>query len=125
MVWADKYYVYIEEIGHVDKGEEAGHSAKGDIIAINPYTKQYKPTEAERSSYKIIVVDMTLSEKNELVKKEQKVHPLDPDEFVDVTFRKRKVDATFLSTLTQEQNVTKVQFLDKVIVKPTTVSRSP
>jgi len=46
---AEKYYVFIDKIGSVEKGEEAGQNEKGDVIGCYPCTPQYKPTRAELS----------------------------------------------------------------------------
>ena len=70
---AEKYYVYVDKIGKVDVGEEAGHTAYGDVVGISPFTPQYKPTKAERARYKIMVSDLTEQERADLLEVEQGV----------------------------------------------------
>lgn len=59
---ADPYYVFIEKKGKVDIGEEAGHSAKGDIVSILPATPQYEPTVSDLNNLQVITVDLEKSD---------------------------------------------------------------
>lgn len=110
--FADKYYVFIDKIGKVDKGEEAGQNQKGDVICIAPFTSQYKPTKAEKGRYQIIVVDLTQEEIQELIECE-----VDQDDNT-VRARKRKVDVQSLNLTKQEQEIDKTLLFQKIIIKP-------
>ena len=56
--YAEKYYVFIDKKSVVEKGREAGQNEMGDVIAVCPFTPQYKPTKAELDSCKVLVVDL-------------------------------------------------------------------
>jgi hypothetical protein len=120
---AEKYYVYIDKIGHVDAGQEAGQNAKGDVVTVAPYTPQYKPTPAELSRYQIIVMDLTDSDMTYLMAEDTK---MDADgQPYTVTARKRKIDlnTNIAKSFTQEkvlstkenEDVIKEAVVDKVV----------
>ncbi len=116
---AEKVYVFIDKIGYVQKGEELGHTAYGDVVTVAPYTSQYKPTRAELDRYKVIVVDLTQKEQEEL---------LEPDwvgtqrdwlngTHVEIKARKRKVDIDNMSAIKQEEEIAKTTLTNNISVK--------
>lgn len=116
---AEQYYVYIDKIGYVEKGQEAGQNEKGDVITIAPFTPQYKPTPSELSRYQVVVMDLTEAEVSSLVEEEKK------DEQI-VRARKRKIDlsSTSVKSIKQEQELNALQktaVLGAVSVKPALV----
>jgi hypothetical protein len=119
--YAEKCYVFIDKIGVVHKGEEAGCTEYGDVVGISPFTPQYKPTRAELSRYKIMVIDLTENERNVLVEEETRVIGKDSEgqDIVEtIRARKRKIDIDQLSHVKQEEEVSKNEILQEVIVKP-------
>ena len=122
--FAEKHYVFINNLDRkVDKGQEAGQTTKGDIVAITPYTSQYRPTKAEKNRYKIIVMDLTDEEISKMLEPETKdiTHLVDgkiEEEKLVIKARKRKIDLTRLKTLKQEEIISdKTKILPKITVK--------
>ena len=115
--YAEKYYVFIDNIGSVEKGQEAGQNEKGDVIAICPFTTQYKPTRAELSRYKIIVADLTQEEKDSLTESETKDVTTDGVTHKEtIRARKRTVDIDKISAK-QEEEVVKTIITNNLSVK--------
>src|SRR3990167_6830242 len=109
--YAEQCYVYIDKIGIVEKGQEAGQNEYGDVIGIYPYTPQYKPTPSELSRYKVIVVGLTEDEKNALLETKQKLVSDGLDSYMEITkARKRKIDIDKMKSIKQEQEVEKTNF---------------
>ena len=120
--YPEQYYVYIDKIGYVAEGEEAGHTAYGDVVGISPYTSQYKPTRAELSRYKIMVMDLTQEEMTELLESEYDKDPEIYDDARVIRARKRKIDISKLSNIKQEEVVSdKAKVFNHISVKPTFV----
>jgi len=107
LVYADLYWVYIDNIGKVHAGFEAYHTEKGDVVAVAPYLDKYKPTKAELARYFIIVADLTAEEIAEL---------LEPIETVKA--RRRKVTVANLKNIKQEDMVDVEILNNNIIVKP-------
>lgn len=120
--YPEQYYVYIDKIGYVQEGEEAGHSGYGDVVDICPYTSQYKPTKAELAHYKVMVMDLTLQEEIELTEPEVELDYVDPEMgnvYKTVRARKRKIDIDKLSAIKQEEIVSdKTIVFKELILKP-------
>ncbi len=126
--FADKYYVFIDKVGKVDVGQEAGQNGLGDVVAITPFTPQYKPTIAELSRYHVIVVDLTKIEKAQLLEEETKIDGQDSDGndlTIPIRARRRKIDFKSLSNKTQEVEITKSEIFQKVTVKPDIIIVAP
>jgi len=119
---AAKYYVFIDKSSIADVGEEAGQNTKGDVIAILPFEDKYKPTKSERNGTQIIVVDLTDTERDQLLEEEVKIQGKDSDNkdiIVTITARKRKINFENLGLIKQEQVIDKNTLFQKVILKPT------
>lgn len=109
---ATQYYVYVDRVGNVIKGEEAGHSAYGDVVSVVPYTNQYKPTKAELNRYKVFVLELTGIEIQNLLESEMKKIIVDGEIVEEVVqARKRKININKLKKIKQEEVVN-----DKTIV---------
>lgn len=110
---AEKVYVFIQT--HNETG--AGQNEDGDVIDIRPFTKEQEPTETERNSMKIIVLDLSESEKAELLKpiKEEK----QDGEIVWLKQRMNKIDYEKLSDQKQEANIIKTELFENVVDKTT------
>ncbi len=119
---AEEYYVFIDKIGIVHEGEEDGHTEKGDVVGVYPCTPQYKPTRAELSRYKVIVVDLPKEERDWLTQPE---YEDDRTREVILKARKRKLNLGNLSLIKQEQKVDKTLITNNIILKPSTISISP
>ena len=65
--FAVQYSVFIDKIGFVSPGEEAGHTELGDVVVILPNTS--KPTRAELDRYLILIINLTDEEKKQLLEK--------------------------------------------------------
>lgn len=115
--YAEKYYVFIDKIGSVEKGQEAGQNEKGDIVGIHPFTKQYKPTKAELDRYKVIIMDLT--EDNILYLTESDSFINENKLFITTRARKRKVNLDNITGIKQEEEVEKKTLTDNIILKPT------
>ena len=116
--FSKQYYVYIDKIGYVAEGEEAGHTAYGDVVGISPYTPQYKPTRAELSRYKIMVMDLTEEERAELLESEYDKDPEIYDDAIVIRARKRKIDIDKLTAIKQEEVVSdKTMVLKELSIK--------
>ena len=116
--YAEKCYVYIDKIGIVEKGQEAGQNEYGDVIGICPYTKQYKPTIAELSRYKIMVVDLTDAEIQILTEPEGYLIGVGEEiSFVTTKARKRKIDIDKMKSIKQEAEVAKTTLINNIITK--------
>ena len=116
---AEKHYVFIEDVGHVEKGMEAGQNELGDIIAICPYTPQYEPTQSELKRFKIIVVDgLTIDDIILLRERITKQEPikLGSSKTITVTIkaRKRKIKALKLKSYKQKQEVSRGEILSNL-----------
>ena len=113
--YAEQCYIFIDKIGIVEKGQEAGQNEYGDVIGIYPYTPQYKPTPAELSRYKVMVIDLTQDEKNLLVEEDGYLDP--ENNFVITKARKRKIDINKMKSIKQEQVVAKNIIINNLIIK--------
>jgi len=122
---AEKYYVFIDKVGKVEKGQEAGQNQYGDVISIAPYTSQYKPTRGELARFKVVVMDLTQEEKDYLTEPEQVISYVDPvtkeEHYETVRARKRKIDIDQLS-FEQKQEVDKNVVLEQVITKQSIIT---
>ena len=117
--FADEYYIFIEKIGYVELGQEAGHNEKGDVIEIAPATVQYKPTKTELDSYIIIKADLTDLQRKELLEYEYfDSKGLTNDDIDDVIIksRKRKIDIDKLGAK-QEEKVSVQKLTTNIITK--------
>lgn len=114
--FATQYYVFIEKNGYVAEGEEAGHNEKGDTVTAPSYTSQYKPTSGELAHFKVIVLDLTAQDREDLLEVDEKL--------VDgvlkvVRARKRKIDIDKLTLIKQEEVVNdKTIVLNELSIKP-------
>jgi hypothetical protein len=108
LVYADLYWVYIDNIGKIHPGQEAGQTEKGDVVAICPFSPQYNPSVAELQRYFIVVSDLTEEEKQELLQ------PFYEGETI-VKIRKRKI------TLTNINGIKQKDLVDVQILKNNTV----
>lgn len=117
LCYAEKMYIYIDKIGYVEKGQEAGHTEKGDVVAVVPFTSQYKPTRAELDRYQIIVVDITKEEGEMLLEPVTDGSGLDSEPIIKC--KKRKIDYENFSDKKQEQEaeISKTVFLDNLSTK--------
>ena len=118
--FAEMRYVYIEKKGLVEKGQEAGQNETGDVIAVAPFTPQYKPTPSELSRYQVIVMDLTDNEVNNLLEEEKNGEAI-------TRARKRKIDldSTSVKNIKQEQVLNenqKTAVLGAISVKPALLS---
>ena len=112
---AEKYYVFIDKgIKKIEKGQEAGQTDKGDVVAITPYTSQYKPTGAELARYKVAIMDLTDLEAQELLESEMHEEEV-------TRARKRKIDLTKV-TIEQEKEIDKAKVFKEMSIKPKLVS---
>ncbi len=115
---AEDFYVFIDKIGKVTPGEEAGHTEYGDVVAIQLCIPQYNPTRAELDRYKVIIMDLTEEEKETLMEPEQVI-----DEIVGgyrtVRAKKRKLKIDKLKDIKQKEKVNdKSKVFDQLITKP-------
>lgn len=112
---AEKVYVFIQT--HNETG--IGQNEDGDVIDIRPFTREHEPTESERNSMRIIVLNLSDDEKVELLKP---VKELKQDgEVVDVKQRKNKIDYRKFTDQKQEANIIKTELLANVVDKTITV----
>ena len=121
-VFAEKRYVYIDKVGTVYKGQEAGQTEYGDVVAMCPYTKQYKPTRAELERYRVFVVDVAEEDRNALT---APIYDKEDAQKVTVS-RKLKVDldSDDIKDLKQEQTIEKSLIFNNVIDKSESLSDS-
>ena len=119
---AEDYYIFIDKIGVVAKGEEAGHNEYGDVVGISPFTPQYNPTRAELSRYKVIVMDLTKEEKANLLEEDKELIdtlPTGEKRYKTIRARKRKIKIDELKDIKQKEKVDdKNKVFDELIVKP-------
>jgi len=107
-LYADLCYIFIDNIGKIHPGQEAGQTEKGDVVAICPFSPQYNPSVAELQRYFIVVSDLTEEEKQELLQ------PFYEGETI-VKIRKRKI------TLTNINGIKQKDLVDVQILKNNTV----
>lgn len=107
-LYADLCYIFIDNIGKIHPGQEAGQTEKGDVVAICPFSPQYNPSVAELQRYFIVVSDLTEEEKQELLQ------PFLCGETI-VKIRKRKI------TLTNINGIKQKDLVDVQILKNNTV----
>ena len=112
--YAEQCYVYIDKIGIVEQGQEAGHNEYGDVIAILPYESRYKPTRAELDNFKVIVVNLTQQEKDILMEEDGYI---EEGNFITTKARKRKIDINKMKLIKQEQEVAKATLINNIISK--------
>jgi Glu-tRNA(Gln) amidotransferase subunit E-like FAD-binding protein len=108
---AEKRYIYIDKIGEVVKGEEAGHTALGDVVDIVKYTKNNAPTRGELGIYKVLVSDLTDEEVQELLEP-----MLDSNKEI-VQSRKRKIVLTNIKGIQNEETVDVKILKNSIVVK--------
>lgn len=116
--WADCYWVWIDKVGYVEPGEEAGHSAKGDVVSISPCDD--KPmTAGEEPRFIRVKVDLSEDEKNALLATENE----NPDDDTSKTVKNRKLSIN-VDNLKGKNNgiVTKTEFYKEVAVKPSVIN---
>ena len=123
--FADNYYLFIKKesdaSSQVPKGEEAGHSEKGDVVDITPATAQFEPTTSEKSTYVIITADLSEEEKNQLlggVYIDNKGLINDDSDDVLVKARKLKIDFEKLNIKEQKDSIEKSSLINNIFVKP-------
>jgi len=122
--WAERHYVFIDKIGKVSTGHEAGQTEKGDIVAIVPFRPQFRPTKAELARYKIIVVDFTNDKEiSDLLdgvpvstNKDEQGNQL-YDVVSKARQRKIDIDNVSLRDVKQEAEVDKMVFKQRIIDK--------
>jgi len=105
------YYIFIDNVGKVDSGQEAGQTAKGDVVDITPYNSQYKPTQAELDRYKVKIKKLTDKEIDELLEPDQTLDYYDENLkeniYIKNKARKRKLDMTNIEGKISEITITK------------------
>ena len=109
---AEKVYVFIET--HDDSG--VGKNEKGDVIDIRPFTKELEPTESEKNSLHIIVVDLSDVEKNSLLMPEIR-YVSDDNPREQVREREKIIDYERFLYQKQEAFILKEELLENVITK--------
>lgn len=109
--YAERCYVFIDKVGKVHKGEEAGCTEYGDVVQVLPFTKQNKPTRAERDNYKILVIDLTDAERYNLLS------PKVDNEIVKKA-RQGKFNKAWIDSQEQEKEVDKATAFQNFSDKP-------
>ena len=120
-------YLYIDKVGKVDVGQEAGQTPKGAIIACPKISDIGEPTRAEYSRYEIRKIDITQEECNSLI---EVLYDEDSTDDVKpiVKSRKNKVDYEKFNSKKQKGDITKKELEDnrsRTDGKPKRITNTP
>lgn len=125
IAFAEKYFVFINQgVGFKETDKRnSGNSEIGDVVEILPsgnggiLNSEIKPTTAELQRYRIVIVDLTAQEKENLLSCE--CEELDSEGKQEFTrARKSSVDYKTFSTNEQKAEIPKNEFIQKVSTKP-------
>lgn len=126
--FAEKSYIFIEKIGMVQIGEEAGQNEKGDVVGIYPFTVQYKPTEAELQLFQVIIADIDEQKKLDLLQPQQILIGFGESgdaQYLREKARVLKIDYEKMNLDKQEKEVTKNDLNKNIIDKSVVVELIP
>lgn len=120
--------VFINKTNTVEKGQEAGHTAYGDVVDIVHFTDQYEPTKSEFQNYHIVIVDLSDAEVNELISPKTEIVQAEEDgkivdQEITLEARKKNVDLSEFNLTKDTESVSKETFINRTIDKSAVVDK--